>query len=160
GSYRKVKGSYQILRGSGQRVSAGWTGSYSRSSFRGLFGSYLGITGSYRRNNNNNNGGIGSYRRGSYHSLLGSYLGWTGSYSRSSFRSLFGSYLGITGSFRGMNGSFRGITGSGHRRNGSYYGISDAHKDFLNMAENEITIYEEGNEVPDIGALGYGLDLI
>ncbi|MGN0327305.1 MAG: hypothetical protein ACI4DW_13395, partial [Lachnospiraceae bacterium] len=24
GSYRKVKGSYQILRGSGQRVSAGW----------------------------------------------------------------------------------------------------------------------------------------
>ena len=71
-----------------------------------------------------------------------------------------GSYRGAGGSFRSINGSFRGITGSGHRRSGSYYGISEAHKDFLNMAENEIAIYEEGNEVPEIGALGYGLDLI
>lgn len=167
------RSSVSLWRGS-KRTGMGYYGSYAggsyrnvKSSYRSLFGSYLGWTG--------------SYRRGSYRSLLGSYLGWTGSYSRSSYRSLLGSYRGVTGSyrqnnnnnnnrsgsyrgaggsFRSINGSFRGITGSGHRRSGSYYGISDAHKDFLYMEENEITIYEEGNEVPDIGALGYGLDLI
>lgn len=148
GSYRNVKGSYGIWKGSGQRRSAGRTGSYSRSSYRSILGSYLEWTGSYSRS--------------SYRNLLGSYRGVTGSYrqNNNNNNNRSGSYRGSGGIFRSMNGSFRGITGSGHRRSGSYYGISVAHKDFLNMAENEITIYEEGNEVPEIGALGYGLDLI